>query len=291
MRARATLCGVTAAVLLTTAAATAQAPAPEGNFGGGALVAPPRDHFGPGNAVIGLRALPERKLEIEASLRASCAGGEIAAATTVAADGTFSAEGSEKTEPERGVLVTTKYKLTGTFSSPIAADGTASATISRRAEGRTRTCKTGTVKFGARRPSSGIGTPGAIPGAHYYGTTAQRGVGPRRPIVIRISADGRVIRRALFGESVRCSDDTRASGIEAPRTNAAIDSKGRVKDVEKSKATSANTVVTFDDRFTAQFGSAGAKGTFSLSDVTLDRTTGRILQSCKSGTVKWSAAP
>ncbi|HUR84803.1 MAG TPA: hypothetical protein VMY78_05620 [Solirubrobacteraceae bacterium] len=291
MRARTALCGVTAAVLLTTAAATAQAPAPEGNFGGGALVAPPRGHFGPGNAVIGLRALPGRKLEIEASIRAKCAGGEIAAATTVAEDGSFSAEGTERTEPERGVSVTTKFKLAGTFSSATAADGTLTATITRRTEGRTSTCKSGSVKFGARRPGGDIGTPGAIPGARYYGTTAQRGVGPRRPIVIRISTDGRVILRALFGESVRCSDDTRATGIEAPRTNAPIDSEGRVKDVEKSKASSGNTLVTFDDRFNGQFGSKGAKGTLSLSDVTLDKTTGRILQSCRSGVVKWSAAP
>ena len=291
MRARTALCCVAVAVLLTTAAATAQAPAPEGNFGGGALVAPPRDHFGPGNAVVGLRALPERKLEIEATVRASCAGGEIAAATTIAGDGSFSAEGTERTEPERGVRVTTQYKLSGAFSTPGAADGTVAATITRRADGRTRTCRSGTVKFGARRPTGAVGTPGAIPGARYYGTTSQRGVGPRRPIVIRISADGRVIRRALFGESVRCSDNTHLSGIDAPRTNAAIDSEGRVRDVERSKARSGNTVVTFDDRFTAQFGSAGANGTFSLSDTTLDNTTGRILQTCKSGVVKWTAAP
>lgn len=290
MRAQLVLCGVTAAALLTTTA-VAQAPAPSGNYGGGAVVAPPRDHFGPGNAVIGLRTLPRRKLEIEATVRASCAGGEIAATTTIGPDDSFSARGTERTEPERGVRVTTRYELSGIFASPGAADGIVSATIERRADGRTRRCSSGTVKYGARRPSGGIGEPGAIPGARYYGTTSQRGVGPRRPIVIRISADGRVIRRALFGESVRCSDRKRLSGIEAPRTNAAIDSQGRVRDIERSSARSGDTIVRFDDRFTGRFGSAGARGTLSLSDRTIDRNSGRVLQSCRSGTVRWRAAP
>jgi hypothetical protein len=303
MRARVALSGAVAAVALS-AAAEAQAPpppasppppapvrAPAGNFGGGALVAPPNAHFGPGNAVVAVRALPDRKLEIEATVRASCAGGDVAAGATVAADGSFSAKGSERTEPERGVKITTTYTLTGTFSSPSAADGTLSATIERRARGRTRRCRTGSVTFGVRRPAGTIGTAGKELRTRYYGTTSQRGAGPRRPIVLRLSGDGRVISRALFGESVRCSDDTRSTGLEAPRTNARIDAKGRVDDHERYEIKEGNALVKVDDRFTAQLGSAGARGTFSLSDRTTDRTTGRVLQSCKSGEITWTATP
>ncbi|MGI9097704.1 MAG: hypothetical protein ACR2H2_04285 [Solirubrobacteraceae bacterium] len=284
------LCGAVAAVALT-ATAVAQAPAPAGNFGGGALVAPPRAHFGPGNAVIALRALPERKLQIEATVRGSCAGGEIAADAKIAADGSFSATGTERTEPERKVKVTTKYTIAGTFSSATAADGKLSATIERRADGRTRRCRSGSVTFGVRRPDGAIGEPGPPPRARYYGTTSQRGVGPRRAIVLRISGDGLVISRALFGESVRCSDHTRALGIEAPRTNAAIDSKGRVNDRERFTVRSGGTLVKVDDRFTAQLGATGARGTFSLSDRTIDKATGNVVKSCKSGEIRWTAAP
>jgi hypothetical protein len=291
MRARVALSGAVAAVALS-AAADAQAPAPPaGNFGGGALVAPPNNHFGPGNAVVALRALPDRKLEIEATVRGSCAGGELAADTTVAADGSFSVKGTERTEPERNVKVATTYTLAGTFSSPTAADGTLSATIERRAEGRTRRCRSGDVAFGVRRPDGTIGTAGDRLPTRYYGTTSQRGVGPRRPIVLRISGDGRVISRALFGESVRCSDRTRSTGIEAPRTNAAIDARGRVNDRERFSVESGNTLVKVNDHFTAQLGSAGASGTFSLSDRTTDRASGRVIQSCRSGEVRWTAAP
>ncbi|HEV7885339.1 MAG TPA: hypothetical protein VGO81_17330 [Solirubrobacteraceae bacterium] len=306
MRARVALSGAVAAVALSAAAEAqapppisppppapvpAPAPAPTGNFGGGALVAPPNAHFGPGNAVVALRALPDRKLEIEATVRASCAGGDVAAGATVAADGSFSARGTERTEPERGVKVTTTYTLTGTFSTPSAADGTLSATIERRAGGRTRRCRTGSVTFGVRRPAGTIGTAGKELRTRYYGTTSQRGAGPLRPIVLRLSGDGLVISRALFGESVRCSDRTRSTGIEAPRTNARIDAKGRVDDHERYEIKQGNALVKVDDRFTAQLGSTGARGTFSLSDRTTDRTTGRVLQSCKSGEIKWTAEP
>lgn len=273
-----------------TAAADAQAPAPTGNFGGGGLVAPPRDHFGAGNAVIAIRALPERKLEIEATVRGSCGGGEITTDAKLAADGSFSAKGTAHTGPAPEEQVTTTYEIAGTFSSATAADGTISATIQRGAGGSTKRCRSGTVKFGARRPDGVIGAPGAPAGARYYGTTAQRGVGPRRPIVLRVSADGLAISRALFGESVRCSDRTQAINLEAPRTNAAIDSKGRVDDHERFTIRSANAIVKVNDSFTAKFGATGAMGTFSLSDRTTDKTTGNVLRTCRSGVIKWTAA-
>ena len=90
---------------------------------------------------------------------------------------------------------------------------------------------------------------------------------------------------------MRCSDDTRSIGIEAPRTDVAIDSKGRVSDHETDKIDNGTTFTYIDDHFTATLGRAGAKGTFSLSDRTVDKLSGNVVQSCKSGTIKWTAAP
>ena len=90
---------------------------------------------------------------------------------------------------------------------------------------------------------------------------------------------------------MKCSDDKRSIGIEAPRTNIAIDSKGRVSDHETDKIDNGETFTYIDDRFTAMLGRAGAKGTFSLSDRTVDKVSGNIIQSCESGTIKWTAAP
>lgn len=274
-------------------AATAQAPArPAGNFGGGALVAPPKDLFGAGNAVIALRALDKRRLEIEATVRAKCAGGDLQVATKVATDGTFAVDGSSTQEPISGEKVKTTYKLAGAFTGASTANGTVSATLVSSAEGQeTQTCKTGEVKWEVRRPDGELGNREARPRAFYYGTTAQRSTGPRRPIVLRLSGDRKRIARALFGEQVKCDDDTRSIGIEAPRTNIAIDSNGKVSDHETDRIDNGATYTYIDDRFTATIGRAGAKGTFSLSDRTIDKLSGNVIQSCTSGTIKWTAAP
>jgi hypothetical protein len=276
---------------MLAAPAPAQAPSPpRGNFGGGALVAPPRDIFGAGNAIVGLRALPRRRLEIEATVRAGCAGGDITATAKIAPGGAFEAKGTASQEPGPTVRITTKYVLSGRFAAADAAEGTISATIERSVEGRMERCRTGAVDFGARRPTTAVGAPGAPRAARYYGTTSQRGVGPNRPIVLRISADGRRLSRALFGESVRCSDGKLSIGVDAPRTNVSIDERGRVSDHEHFDLKQGETVVRVDDRFTAQLGAMGARGTLSLSDRTTDRVSGRTIQTCRSGTVHWRAS-
>lgn len=291
MRTAAILCAVTV-TFVAVSPAPAEAPErPSGNLGGGALVAPPKDIFGAGNAVIGMRALADRKLEIEATLRGKCTGGDITTDATIAADGTFSAEGKGTQEPNEGEKVTTAYKISGTFTSASAAEGTLSATLEKSDAGRTARCKTGTVTFSARRPDGRIGKRGAERRARYFGTTAQRGVGPRRPIVLRVSASGKRLSRALFGEQVKCSDSTRSIGIEAPRTNLTIASNGRVKDNEKYTIDNGDTRTFVEDSFTAVLGRSGAKGTFSLSDRTIDKATGNIIQTCESGEIKWTAAP
>lgn len=274
-------------------AATAQAPArPAGNFGGGALAAPPKNLFGPGNAIIALRALEKRRLEIEATVRAKCAGGDLQVATKVAADGTFAADGASTQEPVPGEKVKTTYKLAGAFTGASTAKGTVSATLVSSAEGQeTQTCKTGEVKWEVRRPDGELGDREARPRAFYYGTTAQRSTGPRRPIVLRLSGDRTRISRALFGEQVKCDDDTRSIGIEAPRTNIAVDGDGKVTDHETDRIDNGASYTYIDDHFTATLGRAGAKGTFSLSDRTVDKLTGNVIQSCQSGTIKWTAAP
>ena len=293
MRVRGVLCAGLVTFVSGSAAAVAQAPErPTGNFGGGALVSPPKDLFGPGNAVISLRALPERRLEIEATVRGKCAGGDIQLATKIAADGSFSAKGSASQSPASGEKVTTTYRLSGAFTSERTAEGKLSATLVKRSDrGSKRTCRTGRLSFRARRPDGKLGARDQRPRANYFGITAQRGTGPRRPIVLRLSGDRRRIARALFGEQVRCSDGKRSIGIEAPRTNLRIDSRGRVSDRERDKIDNGGTFTYIDDRFSAVLGRRGAKGTFSLSDRTVDKLSGNVIQSCSSGTIKWTAAP
>jgi hypothetical protein len=214
----------------------------------------------------------------------------VSASTKIGVGGEFSSAGTVSQEPGPALKITTTYKLSGRFSAANAAEGTLSATIQRSLEGRTTTCRSGQVAFAVRRATSGLGTPGAPKAARYYGTTNQKSTGANRPIVIRVSADGARITRALFGESVKCTGGRLAIGVEAPRTNIALDAQGRVKDRERFTITAGETVTHVDDRFTAQLGTRGARGTFSLSDRTDDRASGRTIQRCESGTIRWRAS-
>jgi hypothetical protein len=89
---------------------------------------------------------------------------------------------------------------------------------------------------------------------------------------------------------VKCSDGKLSIGVEAPRTNVAIDSRGRISDRDRSTQKEGETVIEIDDRFTGQLGTKGGRGTFSLSDRTKDRASGRTIQTCKTGTVRWRAS-
>lgn len=290
MRSRVIVLAAAAASSLAAAAVAAAPVRPVGNFGGGALVASPGDVFGPGNAVVAVRALPRRRLEIEATVRAKCAGGDVETDAKLSAGGRFSAKGTATADPSPGVEIVTHYELSGRFSDELGAAGTVSATIDRTVQGAHASCRSGTVRFEIRRPTTGVGTPGAPQAARYFGTTSQRGPGPNRPIVLRVSADGRRLTRGLFGQSVTCSDGMLSTGLEAPSTNVPIDARGRVRDHEKYKLTQGETVVFVNDHFTAQLGRKGARGTLSLSDRTTDRASGATIQTCKSGTVRWRAS-
>ena len=274
-------------------AAVAQAPErPSGNFGGGALVAPPKDLFGPGNGLVALRALPKSRLEIEATLRAKCAGGDVQAATKIAADGSFAADGSATQEPTRGEKIKTTYKLTGQFTDAGAAEGKVSATLVKTAEGQeTKTCKTGTIEFEVRRPDGESAAARRGRGRRYYGTTAQRGTGPRRPIVLRLRAIARGSRaRCSASRSSATTTHARSASRRRARTSGST-ATARSPTTRPTGSTTARRYTYIDDRFTATLGRSGAKGTFSLSDRTVDKLSGNVIQSCKSGTIKWTAAP
>lgn len=292
MRARVVSAGAVAA-LAFGATAVAQTPAPPvGNFGGGAVVAPPKDPLGAGNVVIGLRAPSSGKLQIEATVRGKCGGGTFPARATLHADGTFSAKGTNKRTPEKGLRLTTKYDIRGTLTATGISDGVASASTEIRVKGQhTLKCKSGNVAFQVRRPTGDIGTPGASASARYFGTTSERRHRARRGFVMRISSDGRKLTRALYGVTLKCNKRTIPDIVDTPRRSLTINSKGRVKDNVKSTFRESKTVTSSDERFAGQLGSTGAKGTLSITERTKNRKTGKLVETCKTGRISWIAAP
>lgn len=291
MRVLAGVAGAVAALALA-ATALAQAPAlPVGNFGGGTVLPPPADPLGAGNAVLGMRAA-DGKLKIEATLRGKCGGGTFSAKATLAADGGFRARGTSRRRPEPGVRLKTTYDISGTLTATGVEDGSATASSEIRVRGqKTVRCKSGTVAYQVRRPSGEIGTPGAAPKARYYGITSERRGGPRRGIVMRVSSDGKALTRALYAVTLACGKLELPDIVDTPRRSLAIDDLGRVSDRVRTTFREPKTITRSDERFTATLGSTGAAGTLSITERTTSRMSGKLIETCKTGTIKWTAAP
>jgi hypothetical protein len=278
------------AVLALPASATAQEGAPAqtappvvGNFGGGAVVAPPASPFSAGNMVIGLRAGGGPQVRITATIVAACASGTFDTLATVAADGTFSAAGSSRQANTRA-----SYAISGTLSAT--PSGTATAHFKRTVDDRTRRCAAEGVRWEARRPLGGFGEPAAVaPGALLLGTVGQREGGARRGIALRVSEDAKTLRRAIYGVTLRCSHDTRSVTFDLPRDELAIAADGRVGDRESGRRRTRTTILSYVERFGATLGSDGADGFFSVNVTVRRRSTGRRISRCRSGVVRWSA--
>jgi hypothetical protein len=277
-----------AASLALPAYAVAQEGAPAaapvvGNFGGGAVVAPPASPFSAGNMVIGLRAGGGPQVRITATIVAACASGTFDALATVAADGTFSATGSSRQANTRA-----SYSISGTLSAT--PSGTATAHFKRTVDDRTRRCGAQGVLWQARRPRGGFGQPAAVaPGALLLGTVGQREGGARRGIALRISDDGKTLSRAIHGVTLRCSHDTRSVTFDLPQDDLAIAADGRVGSRESGRRRTKTAILSYVERFGATLGSDGAEGFFSVNVTVRRRSTGRRISRCRSGVVRWSA--
>jgi hypothetical protein len=270
--------------------AWAQQPLPSGNYGGGQIVDPPTSPYGAGNMSVGLKTGSGR-VQILLGMGARCATATMNATATIAADGSFTASKTQKERISGGRRLRTKFTITGTITGSNAS-GTASASSTDKPRGRrARKCSTGTVQWGARRASGVIGTPGAAPAAaRLYGTTSQGFAGRRHGIVLRTSADGTRMTRALYSLNYKCG---RYGGyeVDTPRRNVPIGATGKVSDVERYSLRFSRSVRgRFTERFNATIGSEGATGTFNLRGRLIDRRTGRTFARCRSGVVKWTAA-
>jgi hypothetical protein len=295
MQARAgALVAVVGLVLAGTASAQDPVPPapPVGNFGGGNVLAPPHDPLGRGSAVIGLRSVAGGKLQLEATIRGSCGGGTFPARTTVAADGTFEAKGTNTRRPQRGVRVRTTYRIAGTLTVTGVDNGSASATTQVRISGqKTLTCKSGTVAFKLRRPGADAGVAGGVASARYYGFTSERRDGPHRGLVLRVSKDGKSLTRALYAATLICNGKEEIPDIiDTPRRSLPIGADGTISDRVKSTFKDAKTITRSDEIFDGTLGSLGAAGSLSITEKTSSRKTGKLLKTCRTGKLSWSAA-
>jgi len=269
------------AALVSPAVAGAQSGVIAGDFGGGAVLAPPTPAFAPGSMLVSLRADGSSNVRIEATLLGACASGTFATTAAVAVDGSFSASGVVRQATTR-----MRYELRGTLSEVPA--GTATARFERTVANRTRRCSAQDVRWDARRRSAGFGTAAAVrAGSSLFGLSSQA---RPRGIVLRIAADGRALGRALYGVTLGCTGGVSSPALDLPRDDLAILPDGRVRDRETGTRRTATSILKYVERFAATLGSAGAEGMYSVELIVRSRRTGRHLTSCRSGVVRWSAS-
>ena len=284
------LLAVAAGALAGSAVAFAQAPSPPaGNYGGGAVLAPPKSIAGAGNMLISF-SVSGGDVRVRASPGARCETAPIKTTVPLTADGTFSAIGVSRATPGGGRRITTTYDISGTIDGN-SASGTARGATSVATRGRaTRRCTSGNVRWGARRASGELGAAGAVAKARLYGTTSQRLEGPRRAIVLRVSSDATKLTRALYDVTLTCGTRKRTDIYDAPRRNLTIEDDGTFADVERFEYRDRTTIQRDDERFAGQIGAAGANGTFSVVSRVTDRRSGKTISTCRSGRVTWAAS-
>jgi len=275
---------IVAAALAVAPAAVAQQVT--GDFGGGAVTAPPAPPLRAGNMVIGLHSTDGATVQIVATMVGRCASGSFSASVPVAADGTFSAKGAV-----RQARASTRYELRGTLSQTPA--GTASASFERTTVASTRRCRTLEVPWQARRTAGvgGFGMPAAVvPGGLLLGTSSQLDAGVPRGIALRVAPDGRSLSRAIYGVRTSCTHGGTSPTFDLPRDNLPIGPDGRASDREEGTVMTRTSILKYVERFAATVGSSGGEGMFSVALSVRRRSTGKRITLCRSGDVRWSAS-
>jgi hypothetical protein len=295
MRRRVTaLSACVGAVAAFACVANAQSSHVVGEWGGGTALDPPASPYGPGNLVITLSSAGSGTVDFQARVGASCELPTISGSFQPSADGAFSVAGSTVARKADGRRVSVIYSVAGTIDD-VSATGSLQARIKiTRPHRKTRRCETGPVEWTAhqRRVGIDIGAPAAVqPSARLYGTTKQYMSVGHHPILLRVSADGSRLARALYSADFRCGSD-RTQILDTPHDDLPIRADGTFSDVEHfTVKLNRRTRARFTDRFSGTIGSAGATGSFKLTGKIIDIPSGHTFERCKNGTVKWTALP
>jgi hypothetical protein len=106
-----------------------------------------------------------------------------------------------------------------------------------------------------------------------------------------VTADGTRLRRALYGVTLKCDERKIPDVLDTPRRNVSVGADGFFEDNVKSSFPEGNTTVKSDERFEGTLGSIGAEGTLSITERRYSRKTKKLLETCKTGKIRWTAAP
>ena len=275
----------------TAAVAFGQAPAPAGNFGGGAIALPVSESTVAKDMVLSIRAGAGGKLGVDGQIYASCGLATISGDGTLASDGSFTLRGDVTRRPLVGTRNTSTFVVRGTLTAD-GGEGTASVKLRVRVKGRaTRSCTSRTVTWAVRRPvdAAAPATPPAE--ATLYGPTSQGAARAKQAIVLHAASGGRRIERAVFGYRARCD---RGRIVESDDMNISpefdVQANGAFREVERFTTTFKDVKVATTVVLRGQFDAAGsAAGKLSVTERYTSRKSGKRVDVCASGSRSWSA--
>ncbi len=213
---------------------------------------------------------------MRALIQARCGAGEINRTVTLAADGSFAIDTTERDRaPEdRRVRRIAAVKITGRMVGP-AVSGTASARVRLVLDGDTvERCGSGTRAWQARVAAAEPAAGPPVANRGYFGLTNQ----PARPhaFVLRVGAGGKRVQTAVFQYRLSCS--RRAVETENVTPGGQIAAGGTFHLRERFTLRYENGSERLRVKVVGQFTPAGVNGTLSVgSRFGSDRcTTGRV---------------
>ncbi|HEV2059724.1 MAG TPA: hypothetical protein VGR11_10225 [Solirubrobacteraceae bacterium] len=272
-------------------AAFAQAAAPTGDFGGGAIAVPVKETTVAKDMLLSIRARSGGRLGVHGQIYAGCGLGTISGVGKLADDGRFTLRGDVSRRPLIGTRNTSTFVVRGTLTRG-GGEGTARVKLRVRTKGRAaRSCTSRTVSWTVRR-TGGSGAPAPAPAERtLYGATSQTAARAKHAMVLRVASGGRRVERAAFGYRASCD---RGRIVESHDVNISpefdVAADGSWRSVERFSASFKDVNVRTTVVLHGQFDAAGnAAGKLSVTERYASRKSGKRLDVCTTGTRSWSA--
>jgi hypothetical protein len=279
-------------------AAAALPPGRSGFYGGGAV----SDYL----QFVSLRVKPGGGLGAHATLVTKCAprfGDKLTENVAIASarldgSGRYSHTSSFSHEVEPGVPGIGGLRAEGAsaFSARVLAGGRARGAIRVRTTyvdpgtgADVSRCDTGRIALAARHPpgAAGAGSPAPQAGTH-RGTTDRD-----EPFLMRVTRQGRLVRRAGLTVSVDCPSAVGLPlDVVAHRMRVRRGRFGAAGSFRRPFTQSDGTAVleSYSWKLRGRFGSTGARGRFELHGVVRRRSDNTRVGSCDTGSVAWRAS-
>jgi hypothetical protein len=237
--------------------------------------------------LVGIRTTNTGRARVRIGVSARCGFPRLRHPVQLNPDGTF--RFNVRVQPHRlrenrSVRRFARIRMTGQVVGAVAY-GTASARIVNRRGGRVISrCRSGRRSWQARAAGPEPTPAPPVPGAAYYGLTAQNRV--PFPLVMRVSPNARRVRVTVFDYRQRCRKSFWEWNNVTP--SGPIRNGGSFRLLERFTFRWLEGPERYRVRIVGQFTPSGVQGFLSVTSV-LRSTSGRVLDRCRTGRVTFAA--